>query len=139
MPFNIRECAIPEVWCGKGAIKASTDPLVRYVRIGKPYECMQKGMGAASKKNTPQNSVRNIKYIGEIHEENFAAAGIKTLSVLFSKMRSKSSEEIRTFLKRVLKRSDGTLDKRAYNSVLVTLYQNGMSEIPACMKLPRVR
>lgn len=135
----MKKCAIPELWCGvSDRIPKSKDPLVKYVRSGNKYECMKKGFGAgmakSKKEDLPSSSLRNIKYVGEVHEENFRRDGILTLVNLTTKMNGKSAREKEEILKRILVKSDGKLDKRAFNSVLVYLHKAGIGGLPSCRK-----
>lgn len=138
--FKLEDCAIPQVWCGESKdAKKSKDPLVRYTKTGSRYECLKKGFGAGSaierKENLPASSMQQIKYIGEVHEKAFVKAGIATLDQLKKQMGKKTEKEMEDTLKRLLKNKDGKVDGRAYNSVIVHLYQHGVGGVPACVKL----
>jgi len=78
--FDLSECAIPTVWCGRGnppKRRAGDDKY--YYKTGDRYECMQKGFGAGMhterKKNLPENSLQQIKYVGDVYEKKFKGAG----------------------------------------------------------------
>lgn len=136
----LKDCAIPTFYCGNAKKPPSSkDPLIKYLRHGTGYECMKKGFGAgAAKERTkglPPGSLQNIKYIGEVHEGHFKKAGIKNLASLIKEMRDKTREEKTRILKRILSKSNGVLDKRAYNSTIVYLYRHGTRDIPSCAKI----
>ena len=139
--FDIGRCAIPEIWCGnKNTVPVRKDTTnKKYYKIGTRTECLKKGFGAGwyakNKETLPSASLQNIKYIGAIHEEKFAASGIRTLSKLKTEMAKKTPEGIKIFLTRVLIKKDGVLDKRAYNSVVAYLYHSGNPKMPQCFKL----
>jgi hypothetical protein len=137
--FNIEQCAIPQVWCGEGKPKKNNDPLVKYTRKGTPHECLKKGFGAGAaiqrKENLPRNSIQQIKYIGDAHEAAFLKVGIATTDQLLKQMKKHTTAEMETILKRVLKNKDKRLDVRAYNCVVVYLYQHGIGAVPACTKI----
>lgn len=136
--FRIGLCSIPEIWCGnenripKGKGK-------RYTKVGSRFECLKKGYGAGfatgKKERLPPTSLQHIKYIGDVHEKSFKTSGIRTLGALEKKMKAKTPKSIELFLKSVLTKSDNVIDKRAYNSVLVYLYQHGNSRLPQCTKI----
>ena len=134
--FRLKDCAIPTLWCGESdEPPEEKDPLTRYLRTGTRTECMKKGFGAGMyterKKNLPSSSVQQIKYIGETYAGRFQEAGIETSIQLVKAMRDMSGEEIEKFLRPILTKGK-SLDKRAYNSVLVYLFQHGVSDLPAC-------
>jgi hypothetical protein len=136
--FNEKECIIPEIWCGD----ATTPPKKKnsiYYKTGTRYECMKKGFGAGThierNSNLPQTSLQQIKYVGEIHEASFKTSGIKTISQLTSQMKLKTTQEAEKILKRILTKSNGVLDVKAYNSTALYLYRHGVPSAPPCQKI----
>lgn len=139
--FNPKKCVIPTIYCGKDKIVPETiHNNTKYIRHGTSYECMTKGFGAgliAEKlKNLPANSLQRIKYIGDIHEANFKKSGIHTTTQLISRVKKLKTNAVEKLLKNILKRKNGTLDTRAYNSSLLFVYQNGVSiNLPQCVNI----
>jgi hypothetical protein len=136
----LRDCAIPTFWCGKSKNPPkSKDPLIKYIRAGNGYECMKKGFGAGAAKERTKSlsssSLQNIKYVGETHEAHFKKVGIKSTNDLVREMKWKTQAEKTSLLKRILSKSNGVLDKRAYNSTIVYLHRHGVSGIPKCSKI----
>ena len=138
MAFRIKDCAIPTVWCGNGAVPNAIKNNGRYTKAGTPHECMKKGFGAGKyserDKNLPKNSLQHIKYVGAVYEGKFQAEGITSLVRLKSVMRGKTPAQIRTVLQRVFKKGKG-IDKRGYNSTVFYLYQNGFTNVPQCSRI----
>ena len=136
--FDPSECIIPEIWCGKSAV-APKKKGKNYYKVGTREECLKKGYGAGfytnKKEGLPASSLQQIKYIGDIHEASFRTVGIRTLVDLEREIRKKTSVEVDRLLRRVLAKSDGVVDMRAYNSVLLYLYQHGNSNLPRCIKI----
>jgi hypothetical protein len=138
--FNIEQCAIPQLWCGEeDTPPKKKDPLIKYTKTGSRYECMKKGFGAGThterRDHLPTKSLQTIKYVGEKHEANLKRAGYKDVDVLVREMKKLPPAEVERVLKRALVKSTGTLDQRAYNCVLVYLYQHGVGSLPACVKI----
>lgn len=138
--FVLSECDIPVVWCGKSdKPPKKTKDGSYYYKTGTRHECLQKGFGAGThierNNNLPANSLQQIKYVGEKHEKDFKKAGIKTTDDLRKEMRGRTTSEMEKILKRILVKSDGVLDARAYNCVIVYLYKNGVGAVPACKKI----
>lgn len=139
--FKESDCYIPTLWCGE----KNTIPTKRskndtyYYKVGSRYECLKVGFGAGSsterKQNLPLTSIEQIKYIGDSHSESFRKEGVSTTTRLITMMKGKSIDEIETYLKKVLKKSNDQVDMRAYNSVLLYLYRHGISELPKCAKI----
>lgn len=138
MSFKPGTCSIPSVWCGKGKMPAKTNEK-KYTRRGTPLECMKQGYGAGyhseHSKHLPKSSLQRIKYVGPKMEDRFRENNIKTMGELRTKMKSKSPDAIKTTLGKILKKNDGSLDGRAYNSVLLYLYSQGITNLPQCRKL----
>lgn len=138
--FVLSDCDIPVVWCGKSdkpPKKAKEGKY--YYKTGSRTECLKVGFGAGThterNNNLPVDSLQQIKYVGEKHEKDFKAAGIATRSALHKEMKKRTTAEMEKILKRILVRSDGVLDARAYNSVIVYLYNHGVGAVPACKKI----
>jgi len=137
MPFKADECAIPKVWCGNGKMPKRTTK--NYYKIGSRAECVKVGFGAGMyserKKHLPMSSLQQIPYVGETYEKKFKKIGIKTKAELRSKMSKKSPTEIEKILKKVFTKKGGSFDRRAYNSTLLFLYQNGVGKLPRCRRI----
>ena len=136
--FDEEQCIIPELWCGE-ANKPPKKKGVIYYKTGSRYECMKRGFGAgmySTKKETlPAKSLQQIKYIGEVHEESFIRYGIKDIPTLIKEMKGRTTNGIETILKKILVKSNGVFDAKAYNSTLVFLHKNGTANLPACKKI----
>lgn len=140
MSFKLSECSIPSIWCGDGDIpkrKSTSD--MYYYKTGTRYECMKKGIGVGIHgergKNLSENSLQNIKYVGEVYENKFKKYNISTLSEFRKWAENKSSSQIQTLLNNVFVKKNKILDQRAYNSTLIYLYRHGMSNLPKCSKI----
>ncbi len=141
--LNTYKCAIPSYYCGKNTTipkRKKTDE-VYYVRHGTPYECLKKGFGAGSiiekNKNLSKNSLQQIKYVGEKYENAFKTRGIKTISNLLENAKINNSHSNSKLLKAVFVKKDGVIDKRAYNSTILFLYNNNINtkNLPECDKI----
>lgn len=134
MSFRAKDCEIPTIWCGKGAAKGS-----KYKGKGTPLQCLKKGFGAGKyteiKKNLPEDSLQQIKYIGEKYEKKLKNKGIKNLKELKSFARKSSKTGIEMTLKRAFKNSANKIDYRPYNSALLYLHKEGIKTLPQCKKL----
>lgn len=135
--FDPKACDIPTIWCGE----SDTFPKKRkngsyYYKTGSRYECMKKGFGAGThierNNNLPADSLQQIKYVGEKHEKDFKKAGIKNTGELTEQLGQKTTKEIEIILKKILKRSDGKLDARAYNCTIMFLHTHGVGGVPSC-------
>ncbi len=137
MSFDIDRCIIKQVWCG-GSATIPSDKKKYYKGVGTRYECLQKGFGAGSsvekKKNLPTNSLRRIPYVGDKMESNFKANGITNLKDLKTKMLPLAASGKEAKLKIILVNSNGKLNKKAYNSTIKYLYENGILNLPRCKK-----
>lgn len=140
MAFDPKKCDIPTIWCGE----ADKPPKKRkdgsyYYKTGTRYECMKKGFGAGKhseiKEGLPKNSLRQIKYVGEKHEKNFKKKGVYNTNNLVKECEGLTEDQIKKLLKKVLVKSDGKLDTRAYNCVLLYLYRHGVGHLPSCKKV----
>ncbi len=133
--FDPSECAIPRIWCGKGAKPNG------YLKTGTRTECIQVGFGAGMynerAKHTPSNSLQKIKYVGEKYESRFKLKGINSTVELLKFATKRTKVQIKTLLSGVFTRKSKGLDKRAYNSTMMYLYSHGIAsaKIPQCSKI----
>lgn len=140
MSFNIDDCAIPSVWCGKGnPPKRKRGDAKYYSKTGSRYQCMQYGFGAGAaterSKRLPKTSLQHIKYVGDVYEKKFKDKKIATLAALVSYMNNRTSNTIEKLLKGVFTKRNGGLDKKAYNSTVLYLYGRGKTNVPKCSKI----
>ena len=138
--FKVSDCAIPTIWClQKQPPERKPADETYYTHKGNRYECMKKGFGAGmyteGKKNLPVNSLQQIKYVGDVYQENFKENGIKNLSSLKKTMSKKTPKQIQKILITVFTKNGGSIDKRAYNSTILYLYRNGIKNVPKCSKI----
>ncbi len=139
--FRLKDCSIPTLWCGDSDEPPEpTDPTMRYSRAGTRTECMKKGFGVGMyterKKKLPSTSLQQIKYVGETYEKRFIDSGIEDIPQFVKQMRQATSEQIEALLTGVLiNGKTKTLDQRAYNAVMVFLFQHGVSDLPACKRI----
>lgn len=142
--FDPSACSIPTVYCGNSSKipkkKANDTSNTHYVRKGTPSECVSKGFMAGmvteKLKKLPNNSLRRIKYVGEIFESNFKKKNIHNtdMLIIFSKTLSKAG--LKGFLEEVFSKKGGNVDMRSYNSTLMFLYNNGVyTNLPQCAKI----
>lgn len=140
MSFDRRKCAIPTVYCGNGDIpKRDYNSDTYYFKKGTPYECLRVGYGVGSaierKKTLTNNSLQQIKYVGDVYENNFKGHNINNMGDLinYAKKYSKTDFAIENLLKNVFTKSNNTLDKKAYNSTLLFLYgKDSLLKLPSC-------
>jgi hypothetical protein len=139
--FQPKKCSIPTVYCGNKKVipkKSKTDTSnTHYVRNGTAYECMKKGYGSGMNserlKKLPSNSLQRIKYVGDTFESNFKKKNIHTTGMLITFSKTLSRNGLKNFLEGVFSKKGGTVDRRAYNSTLMFLYNNGVYEnLPTC-------
>ena len=140
MSLNLDQCAIPKVWCGKHTPpKRRPGDLKYYYKTGSRSECVKIGYGAGMygerKKHLPTGSLQQIPYVGDVYEKKFKKMGITNKHDLRREATTRSSKELGGLLKRVFTKKGGVLDKRAYNSTVVYLYQNGIGNVPQCSKI----
>lgn len=133
--FDVRKCAIPTVWCGKGRPPKSKDLLMRYTRVGTGYECLKKGIGVGCAKSKKTTGLQGIKYVGPVYEAAFKKNKISSVPQLRAYVKSHSVANVESLLKKCLKKKDGKVDYRAYNSILVMLYLSGINKLPSCSKI----
>jgi len=136
--FNRGRCSIPTVYCGDKDQIPTTGPSrdTHYSRRGTARECLSKGFGAGmiteKLKNLTLNSLQRIKYIGDKYEQKFVDVGITNTDRLVTEMRRLNAENINRVLCEILRRKNGVVDKRAFNSVLLFLDDNGVNNLPEC-------
>jgi len=141
--FDFKKCKIPTVYCGKEKTipKSKSIDDRYYIRKGTPYECMTKGIGmgiiTVSLKGIPANSVRHIKYVGEVYSKNLSKNNVKNIGDLIKYSKKNSNVSLEKLLKKSFTKKDGKLDKRAYNSTLMYLAKNGVDhkKLPVCSKI----
>lgn len=141
--FNPKKCLIPTSWCGAGDMPTKADHKnnVKYTSLGSREECVQKGFGAGvhieRAKHLPEASLQRIKYVGEVFEKHFKAQGISDTKALLKFARGSNKAGIQKLVARVSTKKDGKIDHRAYNHILLWLYNNGIdsSKIPTCEDL----
>jgi hypothetical protein len=135
MVFNKSACIIRKAYCGNGAVPKDTKTK-KYSRKGTAYECLRKGYGIADwehrKKSLAANSLQQIMYIGPVLEGNFIKKGIRTTTSLISRARKLSVAAKKSLLTACCKRSNGSVDQRAVNSVLLYLYDHKVGNLPEC-------
>lgn len=141
--FKESDCYIPTVWCGEKNTIPTTRPKgdTYYHKVGSRYECLKVGFGAGAsterKQNLPLTSIEQIKYIGDVHAESFKNKGVTTTTRLITVAKGKNIDELEKYLKGILQKSNGQVDMRAYNSVLLYLYRHGISQLPRCIKIKK--
>jgi len=136
--FDVNECAVPCVWCGDGIMPVNIQNGKKYIKEGTKFECMKKGYGSGmyteKNKHISQNSLRQIKYVGEEYENRFIQKKILNLDDLRRKVKNSKKKTIETLLVEIFTKKSGDLDKRAYNATLMYLYTHGVGNIPKCSK-----
>lgn len=140
--FIPEDCAIPTIYCGDAkkipSYKRGDDK--RYTRRGSPQECLSKGFGAGMiterLKSLPDTTLQQIKYVGDVYDKNFGKMGIKTVDGLVLYVEKHSQKQNDQMLKKVLTKKGGSLDLRAYNSVLLFLHRGGSIKLPKCQVIP---
>lgn len=135
MSFNKNQCIIPTIYCGKGSKPKDKK---EYIREGDRYECLQKGFGAGMWKQRKQDigeySLLQITYVNEKIETNFKNNGIRNLKQLQNEMKKMNENQKKKFLKKVCK-INNSVNKKAYNSILLYLNDNKVKKLPKCYGL----
>lgn len=142
MSFKSKHCKIPTVYCGKKdeMPTTSTNNSV-YTEKGTPYTCLRKGVGFGmneeKKKHLLKYSLQHIPYIGPIYDDNFINLDIKSTAQLLKYAKSHTKEEIEELLDAVFTKSNSVIDRKAYNSTLMYLYEHGINDkkLPTCIKM----
>lgn len=136
MSFDTDRCIIKGVYCGDGNIPL--DRAKYYSGLGTRNQCMKKGFGAGMaterRKTLPANSLQNISYVGDVMEQNLIQNGIKNLDDLKVLFKGASKDQMKIILKNSLINKNGVINKKAYNSVLMYLYNSGLKNLPKCKK-----
>lgn len=136
MVFDPEACAIPTVWCGDGDIpERKRGDQVYYSRIGTKTECMRKGVGVGMHKEIDKTldttSLRRIKYVNEKHEKRFQDNGINNSEALLDWGVIHSEEDMRNMFVEVFT-TNGVLNKKAFNSVLMYMHAGHVNNLPSC-------
>ena len=139
MSFDTKRCRAGIAWCGNGPVPATSKTADSYyTHKGSPQECLRLGVGVGlateRKKNLTPRSLQHIKYVGPVMEASFRKKRVATMGGLIKRVETMSRDDTRVFLKSVLVRSNGSLDKRAYNSVLLFLHRSGVGDLPSCIR-----
>lgn len=133
--FDQRQCVIPGIWCGSGAMPQNT-ATKRYSKAGTPLECLQQGIGAGThierRKYLDDTSLQTIRYVSDVHEAALIRQGIRNTDELIMYCKAHNGNDISSLLRRVLSKKS-QLDVRAYNSVLMFLYTHGVRTMPSCI------
>ncbi len=136
MSFNKNACIVRKLYCGNNGKIPKDTATKKYSRKGLPYECLRKGYGIADwdhrKKNLTKASLQQIMYIGPVYEANFKKKQIYSITSLIKKLGGLSAKEKRTIIAAGCKRKNGTMDQKAFNSVVLFLHDRGQKELPSC-------
>ena len=140
--FDPMDCLIPTVYCGDKDIppRYKVGDKNIYKGKGTRRECFTKGFGAgmySTKSNEDINSLQSISYVGEQYEKNFKKLRPQIINTeelaYYCKVNSK--DKIKEMLRKVLVKKNNIVDEKAYNSVLMYLYDSGITKLPDCVKL----
>jgi hypothetical protein len=135
MPFNKSACIVRKLYCGDGTIPKDSASK-KYSRKGTSYECLKKGYGTADwehrKKNLTKTSLQQIMYIGPVYETNFRKKKIYSITSLIKKTENLSVKEKREVIAAGCKRKNGSVDQRAFNTVVLFLHERGVKNLPVC-------
>lgn len=141
MPFNIKKCLIPTVYCGDGndIPERNINDEFKYISLGSRNQCMKKGFGAGMysqiNKSIPIYSLQKIKYVGKKYESNFNQENIFTIDQLEEYIERHTKNEFKILLKKVFVKSNNILDKKAYNSLLMFMHKRGHNHLPSCKEI----
>ncbi len=143
---RLKLCQIPTVYCGVNSSydkQKNKEKNMYYYKDGDRYECLQKGYGAGmyveKLKNVDSDceyDLRHIKYINDKHIEKFGKYNINCSDCLFDYVDKHYTEDVTDMLIDVLTYKN-KFNKKAYNSVIYYLYENGydIMELPKCKKI----
>ena len=143
MSFNVKDCSIPTVYCGKGELENSsngntTNTNYTYTKKGSAYECLKKGFGAGMwnerKKDIGKYSLLQIPYVNEDIEMNFKNYGIRNTQQLINDMNKLSKDQINKTLRSICKIKN-KIHFKSMNSILLFLHQKNVKPLPKCKKL----
>lgn len=130
------KCIVRSLYCGNGKIPKDTKDK-KYSRKGTRHECLKRGFGAALKtemlKTISKTSLQRIKYIGPVYEQNFKKNKIYSTLTLIKKFVPLSKSEKKNLLAKICSRSNGSIDYRAFNSVILYLYDHNIKNLPGCV------
>ena len=99
---------------------------------------MKKGFGAGmyseKKKYIDSNSLRQIPYVGEQIERKFIKRNINNIDDLKRYFKKHSREYNKQLIVYATKKSNNTRNSRAYNSIIVYMYDLGIdtNRLPIC-------
>lgn len=138
--FKIEKCKIPKVYCGNGDWKtAKPNNYSKYYKNGTSHECVKSGIGAGMMiekvKGLGKSSLQNIPYVGPTYEANFRKKKVATISALIKRIDDKSKDYVKKFLESVFTKSNGSIDHKGINSVIMYLYGKGYTNMPSCKKI----
>ena len=135
MTFNKNACVIRKLYCGDGKLPKDTTTK-KYSRKGTSYECLKKGFGIADwehrKKDLPKTSLQQILYIGPTYEANFRRKKIYSTKSLVEKTRGLIVKDKRDLISSACSKKGGTVDYKAFNSVVLFLHDQGLKDLPGC-------
>lgn len=135
MAFSRDRCVIRKIYCGDGRKPADTRDK-KYSRVGTRHECMKRGFGVADwehrKKGLSAMSLQQIPYIGPKYEANFKRARVYTIKSLLSRVKGMSAADKKKLIDRGCKRAGGSIDQKAFNSVVLFLDDRGIKNLPTC-------
>lgn len=130
--FDKKRCEVKTVYCGNGS------PTKKHSRKGTQYECLKKGFGSGlwseKTKHLSKNSLQRIPYVNGTIEIRLSSYGIKTMTQLKLFMRRLDMEEKREFLYDMCM-DKGVMDFKAYNSILLFLFDNSVQKLPSCQQI----
>ena len=135
MSFNKSNCIIRKTYCGDGKVPKDT-ATKKYSRKGTGHECLKKGFGIADwehrNKSLTKTSLQQIIYIGPAFETNFKKKKIYSITSLVNKLQGLTTKDKRELIASACKRKNGSLDQRAFNSVVLFLHERGVKNLPSC-------
>ena len=130
--FDKSRCEIKTIYCGNGTATK------KHSRKGTQYECLKKGFGSGlwneRMKHLPKNSIQRIPYVNDTIESRLMQYGIKTQTQLKMFMRRLEKDEKKEFLYDMCM-DKGRMDFKAYNSILMFLFDNSIQRLPACQPI----
>lgn len=136
MSFDKTKCVVRTFYCGNSRNLPPDTSSTKYSRHGTPHECMKRGYGMGSwtevSKQLPPNSVRHIRYIGPVYEENFRRYGMSSLNRVVTKFSGLTAQEKNILLRKCCRKRNNIVDLKAYNFVLLFLHSKGVKNLPSC-------
>ena len=131
MSFNVNECEIKQVYCGKGR----TVDTQTYTRKGTAYECLRKGYGSGmwneKKKQYKKDHLIHIPYVTDTIMSSMRNQGIRNTYDLIRVTQPMTIQEKNTFLKKVCTQGNA-IHWKAFNSILLFLYNQHVDQLPRC-------